>query len=234
MHLACCMQAHQPARPGLVDGSAEDVGSEEDEEDEYDSGEGRMQAKGAAGVVRPNRLPGRKQHAGPHAPKPQAGRHKASAQHHGSNPQASAAAAGHGGDWNALALAGAASAHNPAATVNRGLAGLGEAACTGASVTLTVAAAAATHGRVPDSLISIVSPFKAQMEELRVLGKGGFGSVALVRSRLDHRLLAVKQVRFRSALPPWAPPDALEASHHKLLREVRGWALIIYYIMQLM
>lgn len=33
------------------------------------------------------------------------------------------------------------------------------------------------------------------MEALRPLGKGGFGRVDLVRSRLDFRLMAIKQVR---------------------------------------
>jgi hypothetical protein len=35
---------------------------------------------------------------------------------------------------------------------------------------------------------------RAQLDEMRQLGKGGFGRVSLVRSRLDHRLLAIKQV----------------------------------------
>lgn len=109
----------------------------------------------------------------------------------------------------------------------RGLAGSGEAACAGASVTFTVAAAAAAHGRVPDSLLSLVSPFRAQMEEVKVLGKGGFGSVSLVRSKLDHRLMAVKTVRFNSTLPPWSSPEALEAAHHKLLREVGCVAFLL-------
>ena len=33
--------------------------------------------------------------------------------------------------------------------------------------------------------------------------------------------MAVKAVHFRSELPPWAPPQQLEARHAKLLREVR-------------
>lgn len=89
---------------------------------------------------------------------------------------------------------------------------------------MTVAIAAAQHedGQVPPALLRLVSPFRSQHDELSMLGKGGFGAVTLVRSRLDHRLLAVKAVRFRSTLPPWVPPQALEAEHEKILREVRA------------
>lgn len=108
----------------------------------------------------------------------------------GANAQPQRPARRGGSRRKELALAGVAHAQ----AVNRGVSGFGESACTGAAVALTVATAAATYGKVPEPLITMVSPFKAQMEELKVLGKGGFGSVTLVRSKLDHRLLAVKQV----------------------------------------
>lgn len=54
-----------------------------------------------------------------------------------------------------------------------------------------------------------------------MLGRGAFGTVTLARSRLDGRLVAVKRIPFRSAVPPWAPQQQLEAAHAPLLREVR-------------
>jgi hypothetical protein len=36
----------------------------------------------------------------------------------------------------------------------------------------------------------------------------------------------LSQVPFRSPLPPWAPPQAVEQEHDKLLREVRGWVCV--------
>ncbi len=58
------------------------------------------------------------------------------------------------------------------------------------------------------------------MDVVQTLGRGGFGAVVLARSRLDHRFLAIKTVRFWSPLPPWTPPEALEAKHARMLREV--------------
>ena len=37
-------------------------------------------------------------------------------------------------------------------------------------------------------------PCRAHMDAIRPLGKGGFGTVTMVRSRLDRRLMAIKQV----------------------------------------
>ena len=68
-----------------------------------------------------------------------------------------------------------------------------------AAMSLTVALATAAGGSgsspgLPRQLLSVVSSFHSHMEEIRPLGKGGFGTVSLVRSRLDGRLVAVKQV----------------------------------------
>ncbi|GFR45617.1 hypothetical protein Agub_g7024 [Astrephomene gubernaculifera] len=117
------------------------------------------------------------------------------------------------------------------------LAGAAEAQCSAAALTLTLALAAASGGGggggggrgaggggLPPALLQMVSPFRARLEHRGRLGKGGFGSVVAVRSRLDQRLMAVKEVPFRSALPPWAPPEQLEQQHAKMLREVQALA----------
>ena len=46
----------------------------------------------------------------------------------------------------------------------------------------------------PPPSYTLPPALRSHMEEVRPLGKGGFGSVGLVRSRLDGRLVAVKQV----------------------------------------
>ena len=62
------------------------------------------------------------------------------------------------------------------------------------SLTVALATAAGGGGGLPRQLLSVVSSFRSHMDEIRPLGKGGFGSVSLARSRLDGRLVAVKQV----------------------------------------
>ncbi|KXZ51567.1 hypothetical protein GPECTOR_12g530 [Gonium pectorale] len=91
-------------------------------------------------------------------------------------------------------------------------------------MTISLALAAAAGGPLPSPLLQLASPFRARLEHLGQLGKGGFGSVVAARSRLDGRLMAVKAVPFRSPLPPWAPPGQLERRHAKLLREVQALA----------
>ena len=77
----------------------------------------------------------------------------------------------------------------------------------------------------PDTApLSLVSPLYARYEFVKRLGKGAFGSVSLMRSRLDRRLEAVKSVAFASPHPPWAHPDVMARSHDPLLREVRALA----------
>ena len=71
-----------------------------------------------------------------------------------------------------------------------------------------------------------MSPYQAHYRELRTLGKGGFGSVVSAMGRLDARAVAVKKIHFRSAVPPWAKNDALEAMHEEILREARALALM--------
>lgn len=61
---------------------------------------------------------------------------------------------------------------------------------------------------------------RSHHDPLQVLGKGGFGSVSLVQSRLDGKMMAMKTIRFRSTLPPWTHALALENKHKRLLREV--------------
>ncbi|GAX82089.1 hypothetical protein CEUSTIGMA_g9517.t1 [Chlamydomonas eustigma] len=96
-----------------------------------------------------------------------------------------------------------------------------------AAVALTIALASSTAvsgGNLPEHVLSLVSSFRSHMEEVQPLGKGGFGSVSLVRNRLDNRLTAVKKIPFKSFLPPWEQPQAMELRHEKLLREVRALA----------
>mmetsp|Transcript_4043 Transcript_4043/g.10919 ORF Transcript_4043/g.10919 Transcript_4043/m.10919 type:complete len:238 (+) Transcript_4043:74-787(+) len=99
-----------------------------------------------------------------------------------------------------------------------------ELQCLAASHMVAAALAAATHGGVPEALLPLMSPIRAQLEPLGHLGRGGFGQVMLYRSRLDRRLTAVKQIKFRSPLAPWTAPEDLAQHHHKLLREVRALA----------
>ncbi|GIL45943.1 hypothetical protein Vafri_3048 [Volvox africanus] len=104
------------------------------------------------------------------------------------------------------------------------LAGGAEGRCAAAAFALSVAMATTVEGHLPPQLLRVVSPHRASLEQLRPLGKGGFGSVVAVRSRLDHRVMALKTVAFRSKLPPWAPFEQLEREHAKLLREVQTLA----------
>lgn len=78
-------------------------------------------------------------------------------------------------------------------------------------------------GALPHTLLRLLSRRAAHYRELGHLGKGGFGSVAACQSLLDGRVVALKRVKFRSALPPWAPVDAMQRHHEKLLREARIW-----------
>ena len=98
----------------------------------------------------------------------------------------------------------------------------------GAAATMAVARLIANTGsnRLPASLVRLMSPYQAHYEEVRVLGRGGFGSVVSALGRLDNRAVAVKKIHFRSAVPPWAKNDALEALHDELLREARALALM--------
>ncbi|GLI63874.1 hypothetical protein VaNZ11_006991 [Volvox africanus] len=104
------------------------------------------------------------------------------------------------------------------------LAGGAEGRCAAAAFALSVAMATTIEGQLPPQLLRVVSPHRASLEQLRSLGKGGFGSVVAVRSRLDQRVMALKTVPFRSKLPPWAPFEQLEREHAKLLREVQTLA----------
>ena len=96
----------------------------------------------------------------------------------------------------------------------------------GAAATAAVAQlVAAGGGQLPEGLSRLLSPYRAHFEELRALGRGGFGEVVAAVGRLDGRLVAVKRVPFRSAAPPWAKRGVLEALHDDLLREARALAL---------
>ncbi|KAL6765331.1 hypothetical protein V8C86DRAFT_2457830 [Haematococcus lacustris] len=106
-------------------------------------------------------------------------------------------------------------------SVPRSLAGAVEVQHTAAAMAMSVALAAAAEGQVPQALLRLVSPVRALWQVLQPLGSGGFGSVQLVLSHLDKRLLAVKKIPFCSSVPPWAPAHELEAMHGPLLREVR-------------
>ena len=97
----------------------------------------------------------------------------------------------------------------------------------GAAATAAVAQlVSASGGQLPEGLSRLLSPYRAHFEELRALGRGGFGEVVAARGRLDGRLVAVKRVPFRSAAPPWAKRGVLETLHDDLLREARALALI--------
>ena len=98
----------------------------------------------------------------------------------------------------------------------------------GAAATMAVAKIMAATGgdRLPPGLVRLMSPYQAHYRELRTLGKGGFGSVVSAMGRLDARAVAVKKIHFRSAVPPWAKNDALEAMHEEILREARALALM--------
>ena len=90
------------------------------------------------------------------------------------------------------------------------------------NMTFALASSSSDSGDLSPQLLSLVSSFRSQLEELRQLGKGGQGSVSLMRSKLDNRLIAVKRVLFRSKCPPWEPfEQKMEAAHSRMLREVR-------------
>ena len=77
------------------------------------------------------------------------------------------------------------------------------------------------------SLVRLMSPYQAaHYDELKMLGKGGFGCVVAAVGRLDDRPVAVKKIHFKSAAPPWAKNDAIESLHEELLREARALALM--------
>lgn len=80
-----------------------------------------------------------------------------------------------------------------------------------------------------NSVINIFpNPMNTQMKSLRCLGRGGYGSVQLVRSHLDDRLIALKKIPFRSKLPPWEVFDIDDLDKNdremytKLLRELKA------------
>lgn len=76
----------------------------------------------------------------------------------------------------------------------------------------------------------IPHPMMTQMKNIKHLGGGGYGSVQLVRSQLDDRLIALKKIPFQSKLPPWVVfnIDELDEKekkmYTKLLRELRALA----------
>jgi serine/threonine protein kinase len=74
----------------------------------------------------------------------------------------------------------------------------------------------------------IPNPMISQMKNVKYLGKGGFGTVNLVRSQLDDRLIALKKIPFRSKIPPWTliNIDELDEDQKKdylsILRELKA------------
>ena len=53
------------------------------------------------------------------------------------------------------------------------------------------------------SLAQALSTYTQHYEELRLLGRGSFGSVLLVRHKLDNTQQAIKRLHFSSQIPPW-------------------------------
>jgi translation initiation factor 2-alpha kinase 1 len=98
----------------------------------------------------------------------------------------------------------------------------------GVAATMAVARIMSATGSktLPPGLVRLMSPYQAHYDELKLLGKGGFGSVVAAVGRLDDRPVAVKKVHFKSAAPPWAKNDTLESLHEELLREARALALM--------
>lgn len=66
----------------------------------------------------------------------------------------------------------------------------------------------------------MMSHYITNYETLECLGQGGFGQVFHVRSRLDQRHLAIKQILFRSPVPPWAPLEEMQHTHLSILTEI--------------
>jgi serine/threonine protein kinase len=98
----------------------------------------------------------------------------------------------------------------------------------GVAATMAVARMMSATGAksLPQGLVRLMSPYQAHYDELKMLGKGGFGSVVAAVGRLDDRPVAVKKIHFKSAAPPWAKNDAIESLHEELLREARALALM--------
>ena len=98
----------------------------------------------------------------------------------------------------------------------------------GVAATMAVARMMSATGAksLPQGLVRLMSPYQAHYDELKMLGKGGFGCVVAAVGRLDDRPVAVKKIHFKSAAPPWAKNDAIESLHEELLREARALALM--------
>ena len=98
----------------------------------------------------------------------------------------------------------------------------------GVAATMAVARMMSATGAksLPQGLVRLMSPYQAHYDELKMLGKGGFGCVVAAVGRLDDRPVAVKKIHFKSAAPPWAKNDAIETLHEELLREARALALM--------
>jgi len=91
----------------------------------------------------------------------------------------------------------------------------------------------------PKNTLSFQSRYKAEFEELNVLGRGGFGVVVRARNRLDGQEYAIKKVKL-SCLPEEVTPfditsadsnpiRKLSDSDAKILREVKTFARISHH-----
>jgi serine/threonine protein kinase len=72
-------------------------------------------------------------------------------------------------------------------------------------------------------LSPLISPMLSQLEPIGKLGSGNFGDVRLMRSRFDHRVVALKRIMFHSSHEPWGD-FCHSADSEVLLREVRALA----------
>lgn len=71
--------------------------------------------------------------------------------------------------------------------------------------------------------------YRADFEELEVLGKGGFGQVVMARNRLDGRVYAIKKIRFARMDSPFVQKMLREVTtlsrlhHQNVVRYYHSW-----------